>query len=74
MRAVSYLSADEWWDRWRRAGEPDVDARDVACRLCGARVGVYCRRPSGHKAMSAHAVRWDDALFAYDVELPLTAA
>lgn len=34
----------------------------VACPNCGARIGAWCKRPSGHKAMwSAHAARKREA-------------
>jgi len=33
----------------------------VACPSCGRRVGVMCRRPSGHKAADFHARRKADA-------------
>lgn len=59
------MSGESWVRLWRQLGEPDLDVRAVECRVCSAPMGVYCRRPSGHKAMSPHALRWDDALRAY---------
>lgn len=59
------MSAAAWWAAFDAAGVDDLDARTVPCPTCGAAVGTYCRRPSGHKAMSgAHADRWDDAVRA----------
>lgn len=29
----------------------------VACPICGAAIGVYCRRPSGHRAGDFHKLR-----------------
>lgn len=29
----------------------------VACPVCLAHAGAWCRRPSGHKAMDLHAAR-----------------
>lgn len=48
--------------------EPNVEARSVPCPNCGATTG-YCKRPSGHKAMTAHAERWDAALRALGGQL-----
>lgn len=48
---------DEERDGLRLAVDGD-DARDVECPKCGAAVGTYCKRPSGHKAWDAHAERW----------------
>ncbi len=42
------------------AGAGQLDARDVTCPTCAAKIGTYCRRPSGHKAWSPHAARWDE--------------
>ncbi len=57
-----------WWKEWKRLGEPNVEARSVPCPTCSATTG-YCRRPSGHKAMTAHAARWDAALRALGGQL-----
>jgi len=68
------MSGAEWGRLYAEAGEPELDARSVVCPTCGAGVGVYCRRPSGHKATSAHALRWDDAVLALPAARPLIAA
>lgn len=66
------MSAEAWWRLYDEAGVDNLDARSVPCPTCGAAVGVYCRRPSGHKAMSgAHAQRWDDAVRALAPAAPL---
>jgi hypothetical protein len=33
----------------------------VACPVCPAREGAWCKRPSGHKAMDLHAARRAEA-------------
>lgn len=33
----------------------------VACPTCKAKVGTYCKRPSGHKAMNYHQARKEEA-------------
>lgn len=53
--------SSSWWEEWERIGKPEIDVRTVPCPTCKAKSG-YCKRPSGHKAMSAHAARWDEAL------------
>lgn len=37
----------------------------VGCPDCGARSGVWCRRPSGHKASDLHLSRKRDADAAF---------
>ena len=36
-------------------------ALEVACPACHARVGVWCKNPSGHKAMHLHQARMQRA-------------
>ena len=43
-----------------------LDARSVECPTCGADVGAPCARPSGHRAMAAHAMRINAAREALD--------
>lgn len=45
--------------RWPR--DPSLE---VPCPTCKARVGAWCRRPSGHKAMDLHADRERAAMAA----------
>lgn len=33
----------------------------VACPICGARAGVFCKRPSAHRAMGFHLERRQEA-------------
>lgn len=42
------LCGEEW---------PRDPALEVECPTCKAEVGRWCRRPSGHRAMSLHADR-----------------
>jgi hypothetical protein len=37
-------------------------ALEVACAQCHAKVGTWCKNPSGHKSMSLHRARMQRAL------------
>lgn len=63
-RRARHVPGSVWYSEWVRLGKPEIDARSVPCTNCGATTG-YCKRPSGHKAMTAHAERWDAALRAF---------
>jgi hypothetical protein len=41
---------------------PRDPSLEVPCPACHARVGAWCRRPSGHKAMALHVDRERQAL------------
>jgi hypothetical protein len=60
---IRRLTGPEWWDRYEQLPEADrpEDCRAAPCPKCGARIGVRCRRPSGHSgpAIGAHADRWN---------------
>jgi hypothetical protein len=43
---------------------PRDPALEVTCPACGAKVGAWCKSPSGHKAMRLHADRLKGALVA----------
>jgi hypothetical protein len=49
--------------RWVRDGyappKPFVDARTVACPMCGAEAGRQCRAASGQRSKHSHAARWE---------------
>lgn len=40
----------------------------VPCPTCRARAGAWCRRPSGHRAMSLHAARRRHADAAWETQ------
>lgn len=43
---------------------PRDPALEVPCPDCKARVGAWCKRPSGHKAMDLHVARDHAAMAA----------
>src|SRR4051812_48284209 len=47
----------------------------VACPSCSARIGAWCRRPSGHSAMDLHADRRAAADAAWEAagSIPIVA-
>jgi hypothetical protein len=46
--------------RWCGGDGPEDECpRGIRCPTCGANPGAWCKRPSGHRAMTMHKARFD---------------